>query len=107
MLTDLCQALPFLRQLPQSVLRLLDTSPRCLPTGAAARVRVELEEEFNCSVMTYRDILAGDSAAERLHLCRLLAPAHLTSAQLVRLRRAETIFENEGIIFVAYGKQVL
>jgi diadenosine tetraphosphate (Ap4A) HIT family hydrolase len=103
-LTELCQALPFLNELPSELLQKLDTSTFHACGGIVAGTRVELEKELNCHVMTYRAAPPAPSGKGGLHLCRLLVPASLAPAQMELLQRAEAACRDEGVVFVAYDK---
>ena len=86
MLAELCRALPFLRQLPSDLLRGLDTSTLYVPTGAIAQMCVELEKKLGYHIVTYLSVPLLSKGHERLHLCRLLVPACLTSVQMEQIQ---------------------
>lgn len=67
-------------------------------------MRCELEQELNYHIMTYRSLLPALNDHEKLHLCRLLVPASLTSAEIKQIRQAERACQDAGVILVAYEK---
>lgn len=104
LLDNLCQALPFLTQLPTDLLRSVDTTTLYVPSGAIAEMRTELDRKLRCHIMTYRAVPPAPSRHEKLHLCRLLVPACLAPAQLEELQRSEVACRDEGVVLVAYMK---
>jgi hypothetical protein len=106
MLDDICQALPFLKQLPLDLLRGIDTTTLYIPGGALAEMRAELEDRLSCHIVTYRSVPPASSGHERLHLCRLLVPACLVPEQIEELQRSEAACRDEGVVFVAYLKPI-
>ena len=104
MLEDLCQALPFLTQLPIDLLRNVETATFYVPNGAIAEMRAELESRLRCHIMTYRAVPLASSGHERLHLCRPLVPACLAPEQLEELQHSEDACLEEGVVLVAYMK---
>jgi len=100
MVSDLL-TLPLMAQLPSDLLRRLDTSPLYPPRGAVARMRAKLEERLGHFIMIYRAV-PSSSDDGKLHLCRVVAPAPLTAAEIEQLHQAEALFS--GLVFVAYAK---
>jgi hypothetical protein len=104
MLAALCQTLPFLRQMPVELLTGLDTSTLYVPSGTIAQIRCKLEQQLNYHIVTYRAAPPVLNGQERLHLCQLLLPASLTSAEIEQIRQAEIACQDEGVVLVAYEK---
>lgn len=99
----LCEALPFLQQLPAHLLEALDTSTLHLPAGDVQRVRRKLERQLRVHVMSYR---RQPSTRESIgvHLCRLLIPATLSASDLALIAQAEVRCQSADVIFVAYRR---
>ncbi|HEX2965090.1 MAG TPA: hypothetical protein VHO84_04870 [Syntrophorhabdaceae bacterium] len=104
MIDNLCEAIPFLRQLPPDLRRSIDTTTLYVPDRAIAETRAELEDKLGCHIMTYRTVPLVTSVHKGLHLCRLLVPASLTRTQLEEIEWAEGACRDKGVVFVAYMK---
>lgn len=103
-LTELREAIPFLKQIPNDIYFRLDISEFYLPVGKTARVRNELEERLGYYVMTYNaDVFNLEVPVER-HLCANVKGAKLTDKQFMTLCDYERKVRDRGVSLVAYQK---
>ena len=103
-LDELCESLPFLRQLPDNLIQSLDTSTLYVPDRIVAEICTRFESRFRCHIMTYRTVPLETNRQEGRHLCRLLVPACITESQLEELKEGEVACRDKGVVFVAYTK---
>ena len=95
-------AIPFLKQIPDSVFFSLDPSEFYLPIGEVANSRAILEETLQHHIMTYRRDVFTLSIPVNRHLCANIKGAHLTEAQLLLLQQEEKRLKDNRVSFVAY-----
>lgn len=101
-LSELREAIPFLKQIPDEIYFRLDAGELRLPVGEIAQIRTELEKMLGHYVMTYNaDVFNIDVPLER-HLCANIKEAKLTEEQLVRLQDYEKKAKDKGVSLVAY-----
>jgi general stress protein 26 len=101
--------IPLFREIPDSILAMLDTSEFHLPPpgGEVESMRLQLEQELNCFVMTYDAGVFNATVPAEKHLCANLKGARLTVDQQLHLRRAEEALSPYRVSFVAYAKPLV
>lgn len=101
------KAIPFLREIPDSIYFAIDPIGYCLPKGQIKRAREELEEKLEHYVMSYdRSVFKLDIPIVS-HLCALLRGAELTQTQSKILKTYEDDFKDLGVSFVVYQKPLV
>ncbi len=104
LLNEYRKAIPFLREIPDSIYFAIDPIGYRLPKGAIAKARKELEGKLNRYVMSYdRSLFKLDIPLEA-HLCALLKGARLTAKQKMLLKTYEDHFCDQHVSFVVYQK---
>ena len=101
-LSELREAIPFLKQVPDDIYFRLDTSEFHLPVGKTVQVRNELETILGHYVMTYNaEVFNLEIPVER-HLCANIKQAKLTGDQLMVLCDYERKVRSKGVGLVTY-----
>lgn len=103
-LVALREAIPLLRDLPQSILAELNPGEFAMPTPEVEEIRSRLERETGCYVMTYKTGVFLPDIPARAHLCNWLKQAVLSPKQEALLRESEDVSEPLGVSFVLYQK---
>ena len=101
-LATIRQSIPFLNQIPDAIYYALDPSEFYIPRGRVADVKLDLEQELQQHVMTYkRDVFKLDIPVQR-HLCANIKGAELSLEQLQLLQAEERRLRTDNVSFVAY-----
>jgi hypothetical protein len=92
----------FLSEMPRDILSTIDLAVLHHPSAREKETISRLSTDLEKYVVIYK----RDHVSMGVHLCRVLKPALLSSAQLARLASIEKTFSN-GQVLVAYEKPLV
>jgi hypothetical protein len=92
----------FLSEMPHDLLATIDLAALHHPSTSEKEIISRLSADLEKYVVIYK----RDHVSMGVHLCRVLKPALLSSAQLARLTSIEKTFPN-GPVLVAYERPLV
>jgi len=101
-LSELREAIPFLKQIPDEIYFRLDVGELHLPVGEIAQIRIKLEKILGYNIMTYDATIFNFDIPIEQQLCANVRGAKLTDEQLATLQDYEKKVKDKGVSFVAY-----
>jgi hypothetical protein len=94
---------PFLREIPEDLLALIDLNTLYLPTAQEFSLLQHLAAEIDNNIVVYKKFYEPKGN----HLCRCIQYALLDETQLLAITRVEETLTHCDVVVVAYEKPIV